>query len=370
MIAESRCSATLAGIGTAAILVFMFEGLFAAEFARSNSAAPGQEASQSAAGDKLEAGKKIFQMAIDAHGGREALSNIRDTMFSADYKIFPPGTDISAVYYTKLPNKFRIDMRPMGGSPNIRAFDGKSGWKNFPSGAVQAMTGQELEDFKNSASAALGMLNPEMLQISPSLEGRAPLEGKEYVVISYSNWGGFDTVLALIDPNTHLPHKFINLKKDGRTEVVNSDYREVGKLKLPFSFTLNIDGQTLMEMSIKEWKFNPGLEDTFFEKAAVALGSSWGVKDMAQLGADATKPELIHRVEAIYPELARRARVSGAVKLRITVTEKGAVEDIRVMDGNPLLNGAAVEAVSQWRYNPAIQDGKPIAVTTVVTLHF
>ena len=126
----------------------------------------------------------------------------------------------------------------------------------------------------------------------------------------------------------------------------------------------------LLEMSITEWKFNSGLEDSFFDKAAVAVGSSWGVKDEARLSEEVTKPVLVHRVEAVYPELAKRARVSGNVILRITITEEGSVKDIRVVNGHPLLSGAAVEAVKQWRYMPAMQDGEHIPVTTQVTIIF
>jgi len=361
----------LAGIGTVVALVLMAGRSFVMGYSDSAERIPNQEAAPSPPADKMEAGKAIFEKVIEAQGGRGRLSNIRDTIFRAGYKIFPQGTDMTAVYYTKLPDRFRIDMIFPNGTPDVRAFDGRSGWRNdLRTGAVQEMTGQVLEEFKNSALAAMGMLNPEMLNLSPALEGRTAVEGKDYLVISYGNWGGFDTVYALIDPGTFLPYKFINLKTDGRTEVIHSDYREVEGLKLPFSFTLNIDGKTLLDMSVKEWKFNSGLEDSFFEKAAVAVGSSWGVKDLDRLTTDIQKPELIHRVEPVYPELAKRARVAGAVRLRITINEQGDVEDIRVVDGNPLLNGAAVAAVQQWRYTPAVQDGKPIAVTTVVTLSF
>ncbi len=363
MTAIFRRSAAFAAIGKAAIPLILFCGLFAAQTVE-------RQTPQIAPDNKMQAGKEIFEKVIEAQGGRERLSNIRDTIFSAEYRILPQGTEMTAVYYTKLPDKFRIDMGRRGSTFDVRAFNGKSSWRNLGTGALQEMTGQVLEEFKNSVLAAQGMLNPEMLDISPALEGRASVEGKDYIVISYNNWGGFDTVYALINPDTFLPYKFINLKSDGRTEVINRDYREIDGLKLPFSFTLNIDGKMLLQMSIKELKFNSGLEDSFFEKAAVAVGSAWGIADIERLSEEVSKPELIHKVEPVYPELAKRARVSGNVTLRITINGEGEVRDIRVVEGNPLLNGASVEAVQQWRYKPAIQDGKPIPVTTTVTISF
>ncbi len=364
-------SGRLAGIVGFVLHAILCGGMvFAAQTAAAASA-PIQVAEQHASGNKVEAGKILFEKVIEAHGGRKRLSSIRETIFRADYKIYPQGTDVTAVYYTKLPDRFRIDMMFLGGMPDIRAFDGKWGWRNDRrTGAVAEMTQPVLEEFKNSVSAAQGMLNPEMLNITPSLEGRAPIDGKDYIVLSYSNWGGFDMVYALIDPETFLPRKFISLKPGGRTEVVNSDYREVEGLKLPFSFNLNIDGRTLMSMSIKEWKFNPGLEDAFFEKAAVAVGSAWGVADLNHLSATTSQPKLIRMVQPIYPDLAKRARVSGNVKVRITIGEEGAVRDPAIIEGHPLLDDAALRAVQQWKYTPAMQEGKPVAVTTIVTLTF
>jgi len=362
MTTEFRHSACLAGIGVFALLMIISGGL-------SGAVAVGQETAQTSPGNKLEAGKQIFEKVIEAQGGRELLSKIKDTTFSAEYKILPQGTEMKAVYYIKRPDRLRVDMGTSRGSLDVRAFNGKSGWRSFGAATLREMKGSELEEFINSTTTSQGILNPEMLTVSASLEGRAPVEGKDYLVISYSNFGGFDTVYALIDPDTFLPYKFVNLKTDGRTEVVNKDYREIEGLKLPFSFTVNIDGKMLLEMSIKEWKFNSGLEDSFFEREAVAKGPK-GAIDVTRLDDDALHPVLTHRVEAVYPELAKRARISGDIKLWIAINEKGEVQNVRVMEGHPLLNDAAVKAVTQWRYIPAMRDGKPIPTSTTVTISF
>jgi TonB family protein len=79
---------------------------------------------------------------------------------------------------------------------------------------------------------------------------------------------------------------------------------------------------------------------------------------------------LIRKVEPIYPELAKRARVMGRVVLKITVDEAGNVSDIRVSSGHPLLNEAAVNAVSQWKYSPMLLNGEPVPVIASVTVLF
>jgi protein TonB len=82
------------------------------------------------------------------------------------------------------------------------------------------------------------------------------------------------------------------------------------------------------------------------------------------------KSELIRRVDPVYPELAKRARVEGRVLLAVTVDEEGSVFEIRVIAGHPLLVEAALSAVRQWKYSPTLLDGKPVAAIITVTVRF
>lgn len=60
----------------------------------------------------------------------------------------------------------------------------------------------------------------------------------------------------------------------------------------------------------------------------------------------------------------------GTVILDVSVTRGGAVEDVRVISGDPLLAEAAKAAVSHWRYQPATMDGSPIQGNARVTVRF
>ncbi len=51
-----------------------------------------------------------------------------------------------------------------------------------------------------------------------------------------------------------------------------------------------------------------------------------------------------------YPELARRMRIAGVVRLELRLTSNGAVHDSKVLGGNPLLVSAAQEAVKQAKF--------------------
>jgi len=79
---------------------------------------------------------------------------------------------------------------------------------------------------------------------------------------------------------------------------------------------------------------------------------------------------LIRRVQPVYPPLARSVRVQGAVVLAALIGKEGAIEDLRLISGHPMLVPAAIAAVSQWRYKPYILNGEAIEVETQITVNF
>ena len=62
------------------------------------------------------------------------------------------------------------------------------------------------------------------------------------------------------------------------------------------------------------------------------------------------------RVAPVYPEIAKRMHISGAVKLEATVDAQGKVTDVKALSGNRMLSAAAEEAVRQWKFAPGASD--------------
>jgi protein TonB len=79
---------------------------------------------------------------------------------------------------------------------------------------------------------------------------------------------------------------------------------------------------------------------------------------------------VIKRVNPVYPPLARTARVQGSVLLAAVIGKDGTIQNLHVVSGHPLLQGAAMDAVRQWRYKPYILNGEPVEVDTQVTVNF
>ncbi|MCU0302655.1 MAG: energy transducer TonB [Thermoanaerobaculales bacterium] len=82
-------------------------------------------------------------------------------------------------------------------------------------------------------------------------------------------------------------------------------------------------------------------------------------------------PVVLDRVEPRYTEPARRTGIQGVVVLDLLIGTSGAVESISVLKRLPLgLTESAVDAVTQWRFEPCVYDGHPVSVRYVLTVRF
>jgi TonB family protein len=83
-----------------------------------------------------------------------------------------------------------------------------------------------------------------------------------------------------------------------------------------------------------------------------------------------TQGKLIKKVPPYYPPAARTAGITGTVTLWAQIGSDGNIHHLYILQGPPLLVGAAVDAISQWRYSPYALNGKPIVVLTEITINF
>jgi protein TonB len=88
------------------------------------------------------------------------------------------------------------------------------------------------------------------------------------------------------------------------------------------------------------------------------------------VGGNVQAAHLVNRVQPVYPPLARQTRISGTVKLHAIIGKNGAVEQLQVVSGHPLLVQSALDAVRQWRYQPTLLNGEPVEVDTEIDVIF
>ena len=94
------------------------------------------------------------------------------------------------------------------------------------------------------------------------------------------------------------------------------------------------------------------------------------MREPIRVGGNVQQSKLISKVDPVYPEEARNARVSGAVILQATINELGEVVEIQILRGHPLLDYAAVNAVKEWRYSPTYLNGEAVPVIATVSVIF
>jgi TonB family protein len=85
-----------------------------------------------------------------------------------------------------------------------------------------------------------------------------------------------------------------------------------------------------------------------FHTTALALAVAMAIPALA-----ADDRPVKSRVPPIYPELAKRMRISGLVKVEATVDPDGKVKAVKTLSGNHILSPSAEDAVSKWKFVPA-----------------
>jgi periplasmic protein TonB len=90
-----------------------------------------------------------------------------------------------------------------------------------------------------------------------------------------------------------------------------------------------------------------------------------------RVGGDVKAPVVISRVEPTYPEVARKARISGIVIVECIIDKNGNVTNVQVLKPLPFgLDQAAADAVRRWKFRPGTLNGQPVDVIFNLTVNF
>jgi periplasmic protein TonB len=104
----------------------------------------------------------------------------------------------------------------------------------------------------------------------------------------------------------------------------------------------------------------------------VGAGSGGGIGGgVYKVGGGISAPQAVSTPDPTYTEEARNAKAQGTCVLWLIVDDKGNPRDIRVVRGLGYgLDAKAIEAVKQWRFEPALKDGHPVNVQISVEVGF
>ncbi|PWT84258.1 MAG: hypothetical protein C5B58_05015 [Acidobacteria bacterium] len=104
--------------------------------------------------------------------------------------------------------------------------------------------------------------------------------------------------------------------------------------------------------------------------AFLATGMIVGLASFAQTQ-KTIPPKPIHTVAAEYPDTPIRPVGDPTVLVMLTIPADGIPKDVKIAKGfRPEFDQSATDAVRQWRFKPAMKDGKPIDVTVMLQVVF
>jgi protein TonB len=89
-----------------------------------------------------------------------------------------------------------------------------------------------------------------------------------------------------------------------------------------------------------------------------------------RVGGDVKPAQLLRSVAPEYPAIAKAQHVSGRVQIDALIDASGNVTSVKILSGPALLHRAALDAVKQWKYSPAVLDGQPTVTHVSVNVDF
>jgi len=92
--------------------------------------------------------------------------------------------------------------------------------------------------------------------------------------------------------------------------------------------------------------------------------------NLIRVGGNVQQTKLIQQVRPVYPPDAKAQGIQGRVRMNATIAKDGTVEKLELVEGEPILAQAAMDAVRQWVYQPTLLNGEPVEVQTVIDVNF
>jgi TonB family protein len=89
-----------------------------------------------------------------------------------------------------------------------------------------------------------------------------------------------------------------------------------------------------------------------------------------RVGGTAQQAKLVRQVRPSYPREAKTAGIQGVVRMTALIDKEGRVKNLELVSGPPELAPAAMDAVSQWVYEPTRINGEPVEVITQIDVNF
>ena len=133
---------------------------------------------------------------------------------------------------------------------------------------------------------------------------------------------------------------------------------------VPGDLTLVHSGRTVLSLHIES------IELLSPEASLTPPPDARVVPHVVNISGNIAEGMLLYRVAPEYPLAAHRAHIAGTVALQGVISKDGKIRDLKALSGPEGLQGAAMQAVWQWRYKPYLLNGQPVEVKTTINVIF
>jgi TonB family protein len=135
-------------------------------------------------------------------------------------------------------------------------------------------------------------------------------------------------------------------------------------------------------VAVRDWHFAPAKRNGRAVDSTVRVDVEFSLKtaelnelianDMAaRIGPGVTPPQVVHRSDPVYPATNAATKPAGAVVLDVVIPEDGVPRVIRVIRSlDWQFDEIAITALKEWRFSPAMKDGRPLKVRMNVAVEF
>jgi TonB family protein len=101
-----------------------------------------------------------------------------------------------------------------------------------------------------------------------------------------------------------------------------------------------------------------------------ALGKAQKAPAPQPVDADTARKHFVSHPDAVYPPIAKAARVQGTVEINVVIGSDGKIKEEHVLTGPAMLQQAALDAVRQWTFKPFRFNGGPVLVSATFEIPF
>jgi len=169
-----------------------------------------------------------------------------------------------------------------------------------------------------------------------------------------------------------LPHQATSAAAHPQTIMIDNPL--TAPLRIPQHFAMNADsGPPPTTVDSGLGRAGTGTDSGLFS----ALGASSPPvvkppppKGPVHVSSGVAAGQLLVPIQPVYPAIAKAARIQGTVVVQAVISKNGTIEQLHVISGPPMLQGAATEAIQRARYRPFMLSGEPVAVETTINVVF